>query len=64
MYVHWCFQHEINRKRESELIKYKKDYDLLVVQYESAESSMRKKHTDAVNELNEQLDFLSKNKNK
>ncbi len=47
-----------------ELSKMRKDMELTIVQYESSDASMRKKHQDAMNEFSEQIDFLSKNKNK
>ena len=58
------FQSEISRKREAELTKVKKDMELLVVQYESTEASLRKKHQDALNDLSEQLDHMSRLKSK
>ena len=55
---------EINRKKDSEIAKVRKDLELLTVQYESQEASLRKKHTEAVNDLSDQVDYLSKTKNR
>ena len=58
------FQTEANRRRETEVIKIKKDYDLAIVQHESAEASLRKRHTDSINELTDQVEFLTRGKSK
>jgi len=55
---------EISRRREQENIKLKKDIELLTIQYESSEASLRKRHQEALNELAEQLDHLNKHKAK
>lgn len=55
---------EINRKREQELAKYKKDFELLSVQHESTEISLRKKHQDIVNELTDQLEHHGRTRSK
>ena len=55
---------EINRKKDAEISKVRKDLELLTVQYESQEASLRKKHIEAVNDLSDQVDYLSKNKNR
>ena len=57
-------QMEINRKKDAEISKVRKDLELLTVQYESQEASLRKKHIEAVNDLSDQVDYLSKNKNR
>ena len=59
-----CLQSEIARRREAEVAKLKKDFELLSVQHESSEASLRKRHQDAVNEMSEQIDFLNRNKAK
>ena len=57
-------QGEATRRREQELVKLRKDIELLTVQHESSEASLRKRHQEAINELNDQLESLSKNRNK
>jgi len=58
------FQAEASRRREAELAKLRKDYELLVVQHESSETSLRKRHQEAINELSAQIDQLNKHKSK
>ena len=53
---------DINRKRESEITKLRKDLELANAQFETSESSMRKRHQDALNDLADQLDFMGKAK--
>nr|XP_053645271.1 myosin heavy chain, muscle-like [Cherax quadricarinatus] len=55
-------QIELNKKRESELVKLRRDLEEVNVQHESALNLLRKKHNDAVNELSEQIDYLNKMK--
>lgn len=57
-------QSEATRRREQELIKIKKDFEILSVQHESSEASLRKRHQEAINELTDQVDQLSKYKAK
>jgi len=57
-------QGEATRRREQELVKLRKDIELLTVQHESSEASLRKRHQEAINELNDQLEQLSKHRNK
>ena len=59
-----CLQGEVVRKREAEMMKVKKDFDLLTVQHESSEASLRKRHQEAVNDLSDQVDYLTRSKNK
>ena len=59
-----CAQGEATRRREQELVKLRKDIELLTVQHESSEASLRKRHQEAINELNDQLEQLSKHRNK
>jgi hypothetical protein len=42
---------EISRRREAELAKVKKDFELLTVQFESLEASLRKRHQEAMRDL-------------
>ena len=49
-------QIEINKKRESELLKLKKEAEQSVIQREAALAQMRKKHNEAVTELEQQIE--------
>lgn len=53
-------QHELNKKREAEMQKMKRDIDAMTVNHETQLSALRKKHNDAVTELGEQLDQMQK----
>ena len=55
-------QVELNKKRESELIKLRKDLEECSIQQEATIMSLKKKHQDAVAEMSEQIDQLSKMK--
>lgn len=57
-------QVELNKKRENELQKIRRDMEEQQIQNEQTVSSLRKKQQDAVNELTDQLDQLSKVKAK
>lgn len=57
-------QSEINRKREQEVSKLRKDFELLTVQHESQEASLRKRHQDVVNDLSDQLEQLGRARSK
>jgi len=57
-------QGEATRRREQELVKLRKDIELLTVQHESSEASLRKRHQEAIAELNDQIEQLSKHRNK
>lgn len=57
-------QGEATRRREQELTKLKKDFELLTVQHESSEASLRKRHQEALNELSDQVEHLNKHKAK
>lgn len=54
----------MNRKRESELEKTRKEHQAQVEEYEKSISDLRKKHTDNIGELEEQLQNLQKAKAK
>lgn len=58
------FQADMARKKDAEIQKLRKDLELLTIQYEGQEGSMRKKHQEAVNDLSDQVDYLSKTKNR
>lgn len=57
-------QVELNKKREGELAKLRRDLEEANLQHEATASQLRKKHQDAVNEMGEQIDQLQKLKNK
>ena len=57
-------QIESSRRREAELAKVKKDFELLTVQFESLEASLRKRHQEAMRDLQDQLDHANKAKAK
>ncbi|MEH0879596.1 hypothetical protein V6M80_14930, partial [Enterococcus faecium] len=57
-------QIELNKKRESEINKLRKDLELSNATFEAAEASLRKRHQEAVNDLSDQVDYLTKQKNR
>ena len=57
-------QVELNKKREFELQKLHKDLEEANIQHETVLNSLKKKHQDAVQEMNEQIDQLQKMKSK
>merc|ERR1711962_624741 len=57
-------QIELNKKRESEVSKLRKDLEECQIQHEATLISLKKKHQDAVSEMSEQIDQLSKMKSK
>ncbi|CAF0933829.1 unnamed protein product [Didymodactylos carnosus] len=57
-------QVEMNKKREGELAKLRRDLEEANLQHEATAAQLRKKHQDAVNEMGEQIDQLQKLKNK
>ena len=58
------WQVELNKKREAELQRMKRDLEEQQLQHEQAITTFKKKNQDAQNELNDQLDQLSKLKSK
>jgi len=52
----------LNKRREQELLKLKRDLDDQAMQNEANTASLRKKHQDALNELSDQLDQANKTK--
>lgn len=50
------------KKKDQEIVKVRKDMELMVIQFESQESSLRKKYTEQTNDLSDQIDYLSKTK--
>jgi len=57
-------QIELNKKREAELAKLRRDIEEQNIQNESTLASLRRRHNDAVNEMSEQIDQLNKLKAK
>merc|ERR1711962_449177 len=57
-------QIELNKKREAEILKMRKDIEECNIQQESTLLSLRKKHQDAVTEMSEQCEQLNKIKSK
>ena len=57
-------QVEVNKKREAELQRMKRDLEEQQLQHEQAIQGFKKKSQDMQNELNDQLDQLSKVKSK
>merc|ERR1712121_189538 len=55
-------QIELNKKREAELSRLRRDLEESNIQHESTVASLRKKHNDAVAEMGEQIDQLNKMK--
>merc|ERR1712218_390298 len=55
-------QVELNKKREAEVGKLRKDLEEANIQHETPLISLKKKHQDAVAEMSEQIDQLSKMK--
>jgi len=59
-----CGQSEISRRREHEVQKLKKDLELISIQYETSEASLKKRHQEAINDLTDQLEQLNRQRNK
>merc|ERR1739846_300778 len=57
-------QIELNKKREAEVGKLRKDLEEAHIQQEATPMGLKKKHQDAVSEMSEQIDQLSKMKAK
>merc|ERR1712083_288769 len=57
-------QVELNKKRENEIQKLRKDLEEAHIQHETTLIGLKKKHQDAVAEMSEQIDTLSKMKAK
>ncbi len=57
-------QLELNKKREAELVRLRRDLEEANAQHELTTAQLRKKHQDAVNEMAEQIDLLTKSRNK
>uniref|UniRef100_A0A8C8SEQ1 Myosin-7B n=1 Tax=Pelusios castaneus TaxID=367368 RepID=A0A8C8SEQ1_9SAUR len=57
-------QLEMNKKREAEFLKLRRDLEEATLQHESTAATLRKKHADSVAELGEQIDNLQRVKQK
>merc|ERR1712170_16490 len=57
-------QLELNKKREAEVGKLRKDLEEAHIQHESVLMNLKKKHQDAIQEMSEQIDQLTKMKSK
>ncbi len=55
---------ELNKRREAELQKLKRDLEEQQLQTEQQSAQLRKKNQDTVNELADQIDTLNKHKSK
>ena len=55
---------ELNKKRDAELQRIKRDMEEQAINSDAAMSSLKKRQQEAINELNDQLDQLSKAKSK
>ncbi|GFQ86252.1 myosin heavy chain, muscle [Trichonephila clavata] len=55
-------QVELNKRREAEMSKLRRDLEEANLQHEQVMSNLRKKHNDIIAELSEQLDQLNKHK--
>merc|ERR1719495_868553 len=53
-------QIELNKKRESEVSKIRKDLEECKIQHDSTVVSLKKKQQDSIAEMNEQIDQLGK----
>ena len=54
----------MNKKREAEMQKLKRDLEEQQMNYESQISTIKKKNQDAINELTDQIDIVTKTKAK
>ena len=57
-------QQELNKKREAEIQKLRKDLEEANIQQETVLINLKKRHQDAISEMTEQIDQLSKMKSK
>merc|ERR1712142_706229 len=57
-------QAELYKKRDAEVAKIKRDYEECNIQHEASVAAFRKKHNDAVAEMSDQIDHLTKLKQK
>merc|ERR1712198_651918 len=55
-------QRELNKKREAEVQRMRKDLESAAIQQEATMINLKKKHQDAVSEMSEQIERVSKRK--
>lgn len=57
-------QMELNKRREAEILKLRRDLEESTLHHEAATAALRKKHADSVAALSEQVDNLQRIKQK
>uniref|UniRef100_A0A3Q3FVJ3 Myosin, heavy chain 7B, cardiac muscle, beta a n=1 Tax=Labrus bergylta TaxID=56723 RepID=A0A3Q3FVJ3_9LABR len=57
-------QVEVNKKREADFLKLRRDLEVAMLHHEATTAALRKKHADSVAELSEQIDSLQRVKQK
>lgn len=57
-------QIEMNKKREADFLKLRRDLEEAMLHHETTTAALRKKHADTVAELSEQIDSLQRVKQK
>merc|ERR1712045_179322 len=57
-------QIEMNKKREAEVVKLRKDLEEANIQHEAVLGNLKRRHQDAIQEMSEQVDQLQKLKSK
>jgi len=57
-------QVEVNKKREADFLRLRRDLDEATLQHEASAAALRKKHADGAAELAEQVDSLQRIKQK
>jgi len=62
--LHVTLQTELNRRKDQEIAKLKKDLEIVISEREMSESALRKRHQDAINELTQQLENTNRNRTK
>lgn len=57
-------QFELNKRREADYLKLRREYEETVLQSDAALSSLKKKHSDMVSELTDQVSIKSAEENR
>jgi len=57
-------QTELNRRREQETLKLRKDLEIVISEREISEAALRKRHQEAINDLTQQLENTNRNRTK
>ena len=55
---------DLMRRKDQELQKMRQDYETLLHKSEETEVGLKKKHQEIINEMNEQIDHLTKQRNR